>query len=113
MINGPLNGLRAWLWQRLSAIYLLFFILWLLAVSVFFPPENAAAWRGLVLDHPNRVAWGLFFLLLILHAWIGIRDVILDYVKPLTLRLVVFALFIGGLLACVIWAWLVLSGGRS
>jgi succinate dehydrogenase / fumarate reductase membrane anchor subunit len=51
-------------------------------------------------QHPLiNVATALFFVMLLLHAWIGVRDVILDYVKPFAVR--------AGLLVLVV---LVLSG---
>ncbi len=112
-MSSPLHGLRAWLWQRLSALYLLIFIIWLGSVLLFFPPSNAHEWRALVLAPLPRVAWGLFFVMLLIHAWIGIRDVILDYVKPMELRVTALALSLLGIAACGIWLGLVLSGGKA
>jgi succinate dehydrogenase, hydrophobic membrane anchor protein len=49
------------------------------------------------------VAFGLFALALLLHAWIGVRDVILDYVKPPALRLALLAAVALFLLANGLW----------
>jgi len=109
MSNMPLHGLRAWLWQRLSALYLLIFSIWLLVVLSIFPPPDVSAWQALVFELPNRVAWGLFFLMLLVHAWVGARDVILDYVKPMSVRVGVLALLLLSISAYGIWAFLLLS----
>jgi succinate dehydrogenase / fumarate reductase membrane anchor subunit len=46
----------------------------------------------------------VFFAALLLHAWVGLRDVVLDYIKPLALRVGVLALLGFALLAVAMWA---------
>lgn len=86
------SGLRSWMIQRLSAVYLAVFLPLALAVVVLNPPSSFQQWHDL-LSHPLvNSATGLFFLALLLHAWVGLRDVILDYVKPFSFRLVILML---------------------
>lgn len=109
-MKAQFSGLRAWLLQRVTAVYLLGFIVWLAATLLVAPPGSFEAWRGWVTTGAPRVAFLLFFLALGLHAWVGLRDVAIDYVKPLGARLVVLALVAGGLAAVVLWAAAVLFG---
>ncbi|MEW6332310.1 MAG: succinate dehydrogenase, hydrophobic membrane anchor protein, partial [Pseudomonadota bacterium] len=51
-----------------------------------------------------RLAWGLFILSLLIHAWIGMRSIYLDYLHPLWLRSGVSLLTALGLLALGLWA---------
>lgn len=102
-MKGPLTGLRAWLVQRLTAVYLLGFILFLLAHLSRDAPASFEAWRSWVLSPGVRVVWVLFFVALLLHAWVGVRDVILDYVHSLAVRLALLAVVAAGLLAAGVW----------
>ena len=46
----------------------------------------------------------LFVAALLIHAWVGIRDIILDYVHPFGARLVVLSLFALMLITSGLWA---------
>lgn len=80
-----LGGQRAWIVQRLSALYLLLCVV------------GGAAWL-LLYGRPGFEGW---------------RDVVLDYVHPFGLRAGVLALVAGGLLALEGWTVLVLAGAHS
>ncbi len=81
------SGLRAWLLQRISAIYIALFGLYFLLTMLFAPPESYQDWRDWVSRPMANLATVIFFIALITHAWVGIRDVILDYVTALSIRL--------------------------
>lgn len=86
-----LGGFNPWFLQRASAVYLLGYFLAVMAVFALCPPQGYEQWQGW-LSHP--LTWGataLFFLSLFMHAWVGVRDVILDYVHPVALRILVLA----------------------
>ena len=59
--------------------------------------------RAWILGMPVLVAIGLFFVALLLHAWVGLRDVELDYVKPLALRVGVLTVLAFGLAGLGLW----------
>jgi len=40
---------------------------------------------------------------LALHAWVGVRSVLLDYVRPVWVRLLIQSLLAVGLVFCVFW----------
>ncbi len=98
------SGLKAWLVQRVSAVYLALFGLYLALYFALAPPRDhaqLAAWVG-----SPWVALGLlvFIPLLLAHAWVGIRDVLIDYIKPLGLRVGLLAWFALVFLASGLWA---------
>jgi len=102
-MEGGLRGFRAWLWQRATALYLAVYLVYLLAKGVLDPPADLEALRAWLGATPVWIATALFGLSLLLHAWIGVRDVVLDYVKPAGLRLVILALVLLFLLANGVW----------
>lgn len=98
------SGLRAWVLQRITAIYLGLFTLYLLALMLAGGHGDWRHWRDLFAQLLMSVATLLYVLALLLHAWIGMRDVLLDYVRPLALRISLLALVGFGLVACGLWA---------
>lgn len=108
MKKSPASGLGAWIIQRLTAIYLLFFFLFLLGYFAFFPPMSYEAWRDAMSGTVLIVTTSVFFIALLVHAWVGLRDVVMDYLKPLPLRLTVLAFIALGLISMATWIMKVL-----
>ncbi len=104
-----IGGFRPWLLQRLTAVYLLVFIVAFGGALLWGLPWDAARWRAFLGWPPVLLAVTLFYLALFLHAWIGVRDVIVDYVHPLGLRLAALSLAAAGLLAMAFWMVLILT----
>jgi len=97
------SGLRAWFLQRATAVYLLLFILYALQHLLFHAPDGYVAWHGWVAQPPVALGALLFFAALLLHAWVGIRDVVIDYIHPTAVRVSLLTV-IGFLLAgCAAW----------
>ena len=102
------QGMRAWLLQRFTAAYMALFVLtavlWLAAGGA----ADFRAWRALLGRPAISVAFALFFFSLFFHAWVGIRDVLMDYVPNLRLRLVLLLAVALLLLGLAVWSALVL-----
>ena len=96
------HGLRAWLLQRVSAVYLALYLLFFLAAMIASPPHSYTAWRDWMAGPWSGIATALFFIALMAHAWVGIRDVVVDYVHPFAMRLVLLTGVAGVLLASLI-----------
>ena len=92
------HGLRTWLLQRVSAVYLALFLLYVIFHSLRHGAHSYVQWQAWLTSPLMYVATAGFIIALMAHAWVGMRDVILDYVKPVGMRLVVLSL-IGLLLA--------------
>jgi succinate dehydrogenase / fumarate reductase membrane anchor subunit len=112
VVTGAHYGLTSWLLQRMSAIvlacYALFMAGWLLA----HPRPDYAAWTGLYSASAMRSFTLLVLLALFLHAWVGVRDTVMDYVKPTWLRLLLYVLVILALILYAIWSVQILWGIR-
>jgi succinate dehydrogenase / fumarate reductase membrane anchor subunit len=96
--------LKAWVLQRITAVYIGLFVLVLLGHLLAGPPADYQAWRAWVARPWVSIGLLLFTVALLLHAWIGIRDVLIDYVKPLVLRLSLLSLFGIAFVASGLWA---------
>lgn len=98
------SGLKAWLVQRVSAIYLALFGLYLVLHFVVAPPPDHAALAGWIAAPWVALGLLLFIPLLLAHAWVGMRDVLIDYVKPTGLRIALLSALALMLLASGLWA---------
>lgn len=97
------SGLMAWLAQRATAVYLAFFLGYLLVYFTLTPPADHAALRDWVATPWVAVAFMLAVVLLLVHAWVGIRDVLIDYVHALSARLALLSLFAFVFIASGLW----------
>lgn len=102
LVVGAHYGLRDFLVQRASAALMVAFtLLLLLQVLLTNGPIDYAAWAGIFAKPWMK---GLSFATLIAlawHAWVGVRDIWMDYVKPAGIRLVLHVLTIIWLAACL------------
>lgn len=110
VVTGAHYGLRDWLVQRITAVvmvvYVLAFAAWLLAQPVL----DYDTWSALFSNDAVRSFTLLFLLCLYYHAWIGVRDIVMDYVKPAGVRLVIHVAVILALVMYTIWAVQILWG---
>lgn len=102
-MKRAVTGLRAWLVQRVSATFMLLFILFLLGHFLFDRPHSYWAWHDWMLGPAVSIAALVFFAALIAHVWVGLRDVVMDYVHPVAARVAVLALLGLGLTAIGVW----------
>lgn len=107
---GAHYGLGAWLLQRLTAIVMVAYTLFMGAALLAAAPATHAEWKALLSDGLVRVTTLLFVLALLYHAWVGVRDVLMDYVKPIGARLALQSLVGFVLVAYVVWAATILWG---
>lgn len=109
-MSHQVTGLRAWMLQRLSALYLAGYSLWALVYFLLHPVTEHAAWQALWRGPVMITGAALLFIALLVHAWVGMRDILLDYVRQPLLRLVLLALLWGWLLVLTIWLVRILVG---
>ena len=112
-MRRSVTGLRAWLVQRVSAVYMLGFIAFLLTHFLVDPPASYLAWRDWALGRSVSVAAFIFCLALLAHAWVGVRDVVMDYVHPIAVRVLVLALVGFSLTGVGAWVVRILWLGQS
>lgn len=98
-------GMLQWLWQRVTAIYMAGFVVYVIVhLSLLSPIRDHAAWTAWFAIGYVRLAWAMFILSILVHSWIGMRSIYLDYLHPLWLRFSVSLLTALGLLALGLWA---------
>ncbi|MCX7894032.1 MAG: succinate dehydrogenase, hydrophobic membrane anchor protein [Burkholderiales bacterium] len=103
-VVGAHYGLTGWLAQRITAVVMALYTLLFLVTVVLLRPGDFDAWRALFAAGWMRIATLLFFVSLFAHAWIGVRDILMDYVKPTGLRLALEVAVIVALGAYGAWA---------
>jgi succinate dehydrogenase / fumarate reductase membrane anchor subunit len=86
-VTGAHYGLRDWLAQRVTALIMAIYSLIVVSVLLSEHPVTYAIWRDLFAQGWMRVATLLFAASLAWHAWVGVRDILMDYIKPAGLRL--------------------------
>jgi succinate dehydrogenase / fumarate reductase membrane anchor subunit len=106
------TGLRAWVVQRISAIYLAIFLVYVVAALLLAPPAGYAEWHAWLGAPAMVVATQLFFVALLLHVWVGLRDILIDYVPVTALRVTLLSAVGLGLVACGLWAAQILFMAR-
>lgn len=102
------SGLRAWLLQRISAVYLALYVVYFLLANAG-RESGYAAWRAWLAEPLPLLAMALFFIALAVHVWVGMRDVIVDYVHQVGWRLLLLSLVGLVLAASLLWVWLALA----
>lgn len=102
------HGSRAWLMQRISAVYLAVYIVMFGLHLLFDAPASYQAWRAWMGLPFITVTTSLFFAALLMHAWVGLRDVIMDYVHPPAVRFLLLVSVALGVFAMGLWALRVL-----
>jgi succinate dehydrogenase / fumarate reductase membrane anchor subunit len=76
-------------------------------------PLDFAGWQALFAPLWNRVLMLLTGMALALHAWLGMRDIFMDYVHPVGLRLSLLLLVILTLAGSVVWLAAILFGAGT
>ena len=109
-MSRQLSGFSAWLVQRISALYLAFFLLLLFYRLLLHPVADFQQWQDWVFHPFISSLFLLFFLSLLLHAWVGIRDVIIDYVHPFAIRMTMLVLFALTLVGLGVWILRIMIG---
>jgi succinate dehydrogenase / fumarate reductase, membrane anchor subunit len=87
LVVGAHYGLLDWLAQRITAVVMGVYIAGFAVVWFATKPTTYDAWRGLFTQGWMRVATLIFIASLAWHAWVGVRDILMDYVHPAWLRL--------------------------
>ena len=103
-----LEGLRPWVIQRVTAVYVVLFILYAAFCYFTAVSNDYEAWRGWLYAPFNTTVTGIFVIAVLFHAWIGMRDVVLDYVHNIMLRIFVFGVFVGVLIGSGLWVFRIL-----
>jgi succinate dehydrogenase / fumarate reductase membrane anchor subunit len=103
-VVGAHYGLKDWVAQRITAVLMAVYTLLLLAIAIVHGGVDQAFWQALFANGAFRVATLLFGLALLWHAWLGMRDIWMDYIKPVGVRLLLQVFTLVWLVGCAGWA---------
>jgi succinate dehydrogenase / fumarate reductase, membrane anchor subunit len=104
VVVGAHYGMRDWLSQRITAVLMAVFTIVLLAQVLLGGDMGYDRWAEIFSAQWMKMLTLVVFIALGWHAWVGVRDIWMDYVKPVAVRLVLQVLTIVWLLACMGWA---------
>ena len=105
IVVGAHYGLRDWLSQRVTAgIMALFTFIVLLQILFTRGPMGYDKWAGIFAAQWMKVLTFSVIASLLWHVWVGMRDVWMDYIKPVWLRLLLQVFTIVWLTGCAGWA---------
>jgi succinate dehydrogenase / fumarate reductase membrane anchor subunit len=104
IVVGAHYGMRDWLSQRITAVLMALFTVVLL-VQVLMPgPLGYARWSAIFAAQWMKVLTFVVIVSLAWHAWVGVRDIWMDYIKPVGLRLALQVATIVWLVGCAGWS---------
>jgi succinate dehydrogenase / fumarate reductase membrane anchor subunit len=107
---GAHYGLADWLIQRITAVLMVGYTLLVLGIVLWHGGLDHAAFVALFRSALFRIATFLFMAALAYHAWVGMRNITMDYVKPIGIRLALQATIVAALVAYLGWTIGVLWG---
>jgi succinate dehydrogenase / fumarate reductase, membrane anchor subunit len=104
LVVGAHYGLKEWIIQRVTAIVMVVFTVVLLVDYCITGSATYEGWAGLFANQFMKLLTLLALFSLFYHAWIGVRDIWMDYVKPVSIRLTLQVLTVLYLVACAAYA---------
>ena len=105
IVTGAHYGLCDWLSQRVTAALMALFTLVVLAQVIFTGgPIGYDQWAGIFASQWMKVLTFAVIVALLWHVWVGVRDIWMDYIKPLGVRLVLQIFTIVWLTGCAGWS---------
>ncbi len=109
---GAHYGLADWMIQRVTAVVMALYTLLFLAILLWNGGMRYDTWKALFAGGPFRVATFVFMASLLYHAWVGVRNISMDYVKPLAIRLALQTIVIALAVGYLGWTIQILWTGR-
>ncbi|MDP9897841.1 succinate dehydrogenase, hydrophobic membrane anchor protein [Variovorax ginsengisoli] len=105
IVVGAHYGMRDWLSQRITGGLMALFTVILLAQVIFSRgPIGYDTWSGIFSSQWMKVLTFSVIAALLYHVWVGVRDIWMDYVQPVGIRLALQVFTIVWLVGCAGWA---------
>jgi succinate dehydrogenase / fumarate reductase membrane anchor subunit len=104
LVVGAHYGLRDWLSQRVTAVLMAIFTLALIVQVLFGAKLGYMRWAQIFSSQWMKVLTFITIVSLAWHAWVGVRDIWMDYVKPVGIRLALQVFTLAWLVGCAGWA---------
>ena len=104
LVVGAHYGLRDWLSQRVTAVLMAVFTIALVPQVLFGAKLGYERWSQIFGSQWMKVLTFVTIVSLGWHAWVGMRDVWMDYIKPVGIRLALQVATMAWLVGCLGWA---------
>ncbi len=104
IVVGAHYGLGDWMAQRVTAVVMVLYSLIFAVQALMLSGMNYEAWRDMFSGGFMRFATFLFFVAVFYHAWVGVRNIFMDYIKPNGVRFALHAIVIVLLIGYAGWA---------
>jgi succinate dehydrogenase / fumarate reductase membrane anchor subunit len=104
------NGLLDWLIQRVSALIIGAYAVFLIGFIIYHPGLSFAAWQGLFSHLFMRIFTVIVLFNILFHSWVGMWTVFTDYIKSSCLRLVLEIAMVLVLIVYVVWGIAIVWG---
>jgi succinate dehydrogenase / fumarate reductase, membrane anchor subunit len=91
-LTGAHYGLKDWLVQRVTAVIMLVYTVGIVAFLLLAHDASFTAWQQLFACTWVKVLTTISLFALLWHAWVGIRDIWMDYLQHVGLRLTMHVL---------------------
>jgi succinate dehydrogenase membrane anchor subunit len=103
LVVGAHYGLRDWLAQRITSILMAIFTVAVVVQLLLPGPVDYYKWSGIFAQQWMKVLTFVTVVSLLYHVWVGMRDIWMDYVKPVAVRLALDIFTIAWLVGCAGW----------
>jgi len=107
---GAHYGLGDWLLQRLTAVVMAIYTLFAAGFVLWYAPRGYGDWKAMFSGGFFRLFTMLFIVALLYHAWVGMRDILMDYLHGTGLRLAMQSAVALVLAFYLIWSASILWG---
>ena len=104
LVVGAHYGMRDWLSQRITAVLMAIYTVVLLAQVLMPGKLDYDRWSAIFAAQWMKVLTFVVIVSLAWHAWVGVRDILMDYVKAMGMRLALQVATIVWLVGCAGWA---------
>ncbi len=104
LVVGAHYGLRDWLAQRITGLLMALFTLIVLAQVIFSKGSMGyEKWAGIFASQWMKALTFSVIVALLYHAWVGMREIFMDYIPSAYVRLLLQTFAIVWLVACAGW----------
>ncbi len=104
IVTGAHYGLKDWLAQRITAVVMAVYTVIVVLLVMSGGPMDHAGLKSLFAPQWFRILTLIFVASLLWHAWVGVRDILMDYIQPTGIRLGLQVLVILALSVYAFWS---------
>lgn len=103
IVVGAHYGFKDWLSQRVTATLMALFTVALI-VQVLMPGAmDYDKWAGIFSSNWMKILTFVVIISFLFHVWVGMRDIWMDYIKPVGVRLGLQVFTLAWLVGCAGW----------